>query len=177
MKLRGNFVAIAMCALSPLICLTAHAQCDGDFDGDNNVSVDELVMSVQNALTGCPTLPGPRFVNNGDGTITDNGTGLMWEEKVEGSDCLHCVIDKPTWGFAMSEWLSQLNGLAGEGEGLGGYSDWRIPPKNELETIIDLGACRPCLDPAFGASATTGLPFRLPVNQITQLSSTSGVER
>src|SRR6266446_8828956 len=25
--------------------------------------------------------PAPRFVDNGDGTVTDNQTGLMWEKK------------------------------------------------------------------------------------------------
>ena len=37
--------------------------------------------------TPAPTAtPGPRFVDNGDGTVTDNQTGLQWEKKV-GNTC------------------------------------------------------------------------------------------
>jgi hypothetical protein len=38
-----------------------------------------------------------RFVDPNDGTIIDNETGLMWEKKVAGSDCLHCVNDEYPW--------------------------------------------------------------------------------
>jgi hypothetical protein len=53
-------------------------QCPGDDDGSGSVSVDELVRFVSNALHGC----GARFLDNGDGTISDMETGLMWEKKV-----------------------------------------------------------------------------------------------
>jgi hypothetical protein len=56
--------------------------CPGDLDGNQNVSIGELVTAVTSALEGCPFPPEPRFVDNGNGTITDNKTGLMWEKKV-----------------------------------------------------------------------------------------------
>jgi len=37
--------------------LTVNGQCVGDANGDAQVSIDELVMAVQNALSGCPQLP------------------------------------------------------------------------------------------------------------------------
>jgi hypothetical protein len=43
------------------------------------VDVAQLVQGVHNALGGCA---GVRFVDNGDGTITDHETGLTWEKKV-----------------------------------------------------------------------------------------------
>src|SRR5437870_3351025 len=43
-----------------------------------------------------------RFVDNGDGTVTDNQTGLQWEQKVAGSSCLHCVNDTYIWSSSGS---------------------------------------------------------------------------
>jgi hypothetical protein len=56
---------------------SAGAQCQGDFNRDGAVAINEIMTSVNNSLTGCPS-PGARFVDNGDGTITDGQTGLMW---------------------------------------------------------------------------------------------------
>jgi hypothetical protein len=80
--------------------------------------------------------------------------GLVWEKKVQGEGCLHCVDDSYVWGFAMSDWLSTLNGTSDAG-GLGGYDDWRIPSTRELETILDCRFGSPCLDPTFGPSSTS----------------------
>ena len=43
------------------------------------VDIAQLVRAVNNALTGCTDR---RFVDNGDGTISDKHRGLMWEKKV-----------------------------------------------------------------------------------------------
>ena len=43
------------------------------------VDIAQLIVGVDNALRGCSDV---RFVDNGDGTITDKQTGLMWEKKV-----------------------------------------------------------------------------------------------
>lgn len=63
------------------------------------------------------------YTDNGDGTITDNVTGLMWQSSPHQNK-------KFTWEQAM-------NGLnAFNEEKLGGYSDWRIPTIKELYSII-----------------------------------------
>jgi hypothetical protein len=77
---------VLACALA-CVATTARAQCKGDFNADGMVTIDELVTAVENALSGCDTTP--RFVDNGDGTITDKHTGLMWEKKI----ALDGVID------------------------------------------------------------------------------------
>lgn len=66
--------------------------------------------------------PSPRFTDNGNGTITDNLTELMWEQAPSGTDV--------TWENA----LTYANGLE-----LGGHSDWRLPNVNELESLINAG--------------------------------------
>ena len=56
----------------------------GDADNNGAVSLGELQQCVSNfrgasiPAPTCPPSPPPRFVDNGDGTITDNVTGLRW---------------------------------------------------------------------------------------------------
>ncbi|MBF0099928.1 MAG: DUF1566 domain-containing protein, partial [Desulfobacterales bacterium] len=61
-----------------------------------------------------------RFQDNGDGTITDLNTGLMWQQSDDGV--------KRTWDDAKS-YCDNLS--------LAGYSDWRLPNTNELSSISD----------------------------------------
>jgi hypothetical protein len=66
------------------------------------------------------------YTDNGDGTITDNVTGLMWEqESYKGNEG-----KKWTWEQAMNG-LDDFNA-----EKLGGYNDWRIPSLKELYSIV-----------------------------------------
>ena len=95
-----------------------------------------------------------RFIDNSDGTITDLNTAFMWEQKVAGSGCLHCVNDLYTWFDGMSEFISQVNGT-----GLAGHSDWRLPNIAELQTILlaHFPSCpiSPCIDPIFTPTAAS----------------------
>ena len=61
-----------------------------------------------------------QFVNNGNGTITDNATGLMWMQNDNGTGVL--------WKDA----LSYAENLT-----YAGYSDWRLPDTKELQSIVD----------------------------------------
>jgi hypothetical protein len=93
-------------------------------------------------------LAGVRYIDNGDGTITDTETGLMWERKSPGK-----VGVLLSWYDAMGDYLSDLNGrtLFGADQfGLGGHSDWRVPTTAELLTIARPSPCAPnCVDPIF----------------------------
>jgi hypothetical protein len=88
-----------------------------------------------------PVLPTPRFVDNGDGTVTDNDTGLMWEKKTtDGS--VHDVNKTYTWsqagnsgpwGTVFTEFLAALNDEPTHNPAhcFAGYCDWRLPKVNE----------------------------------------------
>lgn len=65
------------------------------------------------------------YTNNGDGTVTDNATGLMWPQTLysNGTGCKTSVV-----------WSSAVNWA--EGLVFASYSDWRLPNINELLSLV-----------------------------------------
>ncbi len=61
-----------------------------------------------------------RFVDNGDGTITDHATGLTWTQ----TDSQHGM-----------NWLEALE--YAESLDYAGHGDWRLPNAKELQSIVD----------------------------------------
>ena len=113
-----------------------------------------------------------RFVDNGDGTISDTETGLMWEKKDGPSDGVQNVenprdVDNqyswsavgPRDGTAFTDFLPRLNGeiASSPANQFNGYRDWRLPTVWELLTILDSSFGAPCIDPIFGPTAV-GVP-------------------
>ena len=72
------------------------------------------------------------YVDNGDGTITDLNTHLMWEKKsADGS--IHDQSNLYGWADAFSTFIGGLNA----GGGFAGHTDWRLPNVKELQSIIN----------------------------------------
>ncbi len=107
-----------------------------------------------------------RFVDNGDGTITDRRSGKMWEKKVDSggmvgrTTCLsapHDINTRCRWHEATGDWIKTVN--AEGGTGYAGYNDWRVPTIGELQDILMArppDVCpSPCIDPIFGPTATS----------------------
>ena len=83
------------------------------------------------------------FVDNGNGTITDNATGLTWMQNDSGNGLL--------WGDAMA-YCEALT--------LAGSDDWRLPNAKELQSIVDYsrspdGTNSAAIDPLFNATPIT----------------------
>ena len=87
-----------------------------------------------------------RFVDNGDGTITDNETDLQWEKKSDICPGVHCFSNTFTWFNARDSFIPAVNDSSADGvtvTGLGGHTDWRLPTIAELRTIL-LPTTPPC---------------------------------
>jgi hypothetical protein len=100
------------------------------------------------------------YRDNGDGTITDLNTGLMWEKKSnDGSD--HDVSKMFVWSSPFTDtvwdWIDAINTEVGNGIGFAGFNDWRLPNVRELQSIIDYGrSSSPAVDPAFNNNVSIG---------------------
>ncbi len=79
------------------------------------------------------------FVNNNDGTITDNATGLMWSEFDSGNENFKSNISEYTKNDGSLNWQEALN--FSETIEYAGYSDWRLPDAKELQSIVDYTRC------------------------------------
>ncbi len=76
--------------------------------------------------------PSPRFTDNGDGTITDILTGLMWTQDGNTPGPIACSpATTKTWQGAL-DYVACLNTNS-----YLGYTDWRLPNVNELESLIN----------------------------------------
>jgi Protein of unknown function (DUF1566) len=83
------------------------------------------------------------YNDNGDGTVTDNITGLMWQKCSVGqnndSTCSGTAAVY-TWYQASGTYDATYNPSSQDVCGslsLGGHTDWRLPTKKELITIVD----------------------------------------
>lgn len=258
---------IAVLSIGLLSTASVHALCDGDLDGDNSVSIAELIRAVGSALNGCPppaTLtvtptttptrtptatatdtaspsqtptstplpscgddradPGEecdgidldgrscrseseagdgfgvlactsecvldasgcseeRFVDNGDGSITDFASGLVWEKKCSVCADLHDVANRYPWLGSCSvsatpcrratdcgsEESCQADDDQGTGltifewvdtlnqEAFAGAADWRVPSIEELTTLRELTTFDPATHEAFHRNACADL--------------------
>ena len=78
------------------------------------------------------------YRDNGDGTVTDLNTGLMWIQ--DGS------YGPLTWDEAQ-QYCSTLEFP------VGGYTDWRLPDRMELLSLVDYGRSAPAIDPVFSCQS------------------------
>jgi hypothetical protein len=106
--------------------------------------------------------PDPRYTDNGDGTVTDHLTGLMW---LKDANCIRTYdtahvgseFDKDgSVGDGAVSWLHALDFVKGINAGTyapcaAGYHDWRLPNVNELLSLHDFSRSMPALQ--------TGHPF------------------
>ncbi len=89
----------------------------------------------------------PRFSDNGDGTVTDNATGLMW---VKAPHALAGNGGIKLWDDA----VDFCNGLI-----FAGHSDWRLPNVRELQSLIDYGKSNPALPSGHPFSGVQSSPY------------------
>ena len=99
--------------------------------------------------------PSPRFTDNGDGTVTDNLTGLMWAKDAH-------LGGNMNWNGAI-DFANNLSLGTSCGEQL---TDWRLPNVKELQSLIDFNNYDPALP--------TGHPFTNVQSKYYWTSTTQG---
>jgi hypothetical protein len=83
--------------------------------------------------------PTPRFTDNGNGTVTDNLTGLIWLKNAN-------AFGMKTWADAMTTANGLKSGDAGTGLTDGSKAgDWRLPNVREFQSLLDYGRSFPAL--------------------------------
>lgn len=102
----------------------------GQSNSYNNSTVISLPESGDDFYGQNTNYPGntPSYTDNGDGTITDNVTGLMWEKSPERTgDSTINYYDKMIYDEALAGAVSCTTG---------GFSDWRLPTIKEQYSLI-----------------------------------------
>jgi len=90
------------------------------------------------------------YTDNGDGTVTDNVTGLMWE-KLADDGSVHDKDNRYTWAEAFDVKIATLNA-----DRFAGHTDWRLPNLRELQSLVDVGRAGPSTALAFDTTCTVG---------------------
>ena len=104
------------------------------YDADGN-AIDCVETGQDGDMQAGVDWPEPRFEDNGDGTITDHLTGLVW---LKNAGC----AGRMNWNDA----LDYCNNLASESCGLTDGSvagDWRLPNIIELESLVNAEESNP----------------------------------
>lgn len=103
----------------------------------------------------CTTFEGT-LSDNGDGTIADSRTGLMWE-KLSDDGSIHDWDDVYTYGDHPSLALEIKIAALNSGGGFAGHSDWRVPTIHELMTLFrNPTSPAPTVPPEFNTACVPG---------------------
>ncbi len=176
-KLKANGVLEACLATNRANVLAGKADESAVCETNFTKALAKADKAATKAKTSC------RYVDNGDGTVSDLDTALMWEQE---TGAVGIILTNPpvtdvnntyTWstgddladGRAFTSFLATLNNGASTDGGvstpitgcLAHHCDWRLPSIVELQGIVDLSApgcsarTSPCIDPTFGPTQSS----------------------
>jgi hypothetical protein len=94
--------------------------------------------------------PRPRFRDNGDGTVKDNLTGLIW---LKDASCLGARYWVPA--LAAVNALNAGTDFSCVDYTAGRFTDWRLPNIKELQSLVHFGFSGPALSNAAGTAKWT----------------------
>jgi len=98
--------------------------------------------------------PSPRFIDNGDGTVADTVTGLIWLKK---ADC----INQP-WSAALTAINTLASGQCGLADG-SNVGQWRMPNRSEMLSLSDRAPTFPQANYFNGIPGPDGVTVSTPV--------------
>jgi len=97
--------------------------------------------------------PTSQFTDNGDGTVTNQKTGLQWQRCAQGQTWNGSTCTG-TGTYTWQQALQRAVTINGEG-GYAGHNDWRLPNSKELASIVELQCDWPAINLAvFPATAS-----------------------
>ena len=150
------FILAIYCSASFLVCCSdTEDEVVDSSSGSNNYNVidtDQLFCYNNAAVIDCPDIGAsfagqdaqytgaqPDYIDNGDGTVTDKQTGLMWQQDPGSKMTFDDAVD------------------GADSFNLASHNDWRLPSIKELYSLIIFSGTDPS---GFNGSDTSGLiPF------------------
>jgi hypothetical protein len=93
-----------------------------------------------------------RYINHKDGTVTDNKTTLMWKRCPEGLSGSSCTTGTAATKYNYKFAIERAD--ASENQPFATYSDWRLPNKKELSSLV----ARDRYDPAINSTLFPNTP-------------------
>jgi hypothetical protein len=96
----------------------------------------------------CTTIPAStpdsQLVDDGDGTITDTATSLIWRQCSEGqANDTSCTGSALTYTWQQALQIPQTLNTSG---GFAGHTDWRLPNLKELRSIVEEACYSPSIN-------------------------------
>ena len=94
------------------------------------------------------TAPDSRYTDNGNGTVTDNQTGLMWKQCSEGLSNSDNAVPACDTGSAITyTWQGALShAQTVNSASFAGHSDWRLPNVKELSSLVEMACYWPAIN-------------------------------
>lgn len=122
-----------------------------------------LNLNAQTCISAIPeTTPTTDFITHGDGTVTHNKTNLIWKVCAEGQswDAGTCTGTPSTYTWDKALQNPQTLNMSG---GYASYTDWRLPNRKELSSLIDWKCYNPVINEAIFPNMIieTAMPYTI----------------
>jgi hypothetical protein len=152
---RGRLLLLALflCSAFVILCLSKDAFAFRLPDSDQRkcyqaVSPYSEIPCAGTGQDGAYVINPLSYTDNGDGTVTDNNTGLMWQKcSVGQNNDASCsgTASGFNWFTATGTYnnVNNPSSLNACGSVVSGYNDWRLPTNKELVTIVDYALAYP----------------------------------
>lgn len=125
---------------------------NGSSDSKDKITAADVAVRLVHGIVTQP----PQFTINADGTASDATTGLVWDrcsigQVLDNGSCTGTVTQS-TWNAAL------VAATTANTASYKGFTDWRLPSKNELESLVDVNkATAPEIDSiVFPTTPTNG---------------------
>jgi len=95
----------------------------------------------QTCVAGQSSLQVTRFRDNGDGTVTDVDSKLMWMRCSSGQSWVNAQCTGQATAYNWPDAVREANQISRSGDAF--FNDWRLPSLRDLATITDRGCENP----------------------------------